>query len=208
MSDESPRDENPANDAPAGEGPPTEESAPAAEGPPAAPPPPAEPQGRRGFYVPRWAAAVAAAVLAVLVLFGGGFAIGHVTAGERDREGREHQEERGLPGRGGDGENGAPRRTNGVFLGVATRDATGDQQGAEVEQVVTGSPAEQAGLQVGDVITAADGSTVTNASDLAQRIRSHQSGDQVTITYTRGGNSAETQVTLGNRSSSSTGRNA
>jgi S1-C subfamily serine protease len=208
MSDEQPRDENPANDAPAGEGPPTEEAPAAPEGPPAAPPPPADPQGRRGFYVPRWAAAVAAAVIAVLLLFGGGFAIGRVTAGDGDREGREHQDERGLPGRRGNGDNGVPRPTSGVLLGVATRDATGDQQGAEVVQVVSGSPAEQAGLQAGDVITAVDGSTVTNASDLAQRVRSHQPGDQVTITYSRGGNSAQTQVTLGNRSSSSTGRNA
>jgi hypothetical protein len=39
-------------------------------------------------------------------------------------------------------------------------------------------------------------------------VRSHQSGDQLTITYSRGGTPAQTQVTLGNRSSSSTGRNA
>jgi S1-C subfamily serine protease len=63
-------------------------------------------------------------------------------------------------------------------------------------------------LQAGDVITAVDGTTVTNASDLTQQVRSHQSGDQLTITYSRGGNPAQTQVTLGSRSSSSTGRNA
>jgi membrane-associated protease RseP (regulator of RpoE activity) len=212
MSDESPRDESPAHDVPAGEGPPTEEAA-AADGPPAAPPPPAAPQGGRGVFVPRWAAAVAAAVVGVLLLFGGGFAIGHVTAGEGGdhHEGRTHQEDRGAPGRGGNegnGNNGAPRQTSGVLLGVAAQDATGGQQGAELAQVVSGSPAEAAGLQAGDVITAVDGSTVANASDLTQQVRSHQPGDQLTLTYSRGGNSTQTQVTLGSRSSSSTGRNA
>jgi len=207
MSDESPRDENPANDAPAGEGPATEETAPAAAGPPAAPPPPAEPQGRRGFFVSRAAAAVAAAVVGVVVLFGGGFAIGHVTAGGDGHEGRDRTEMAGREGRGND-QGGAARPTSGVFLGVATRDATGGQQGAEVVQVAGGSPAEQAGLQDGDVITAVDGSTVANTSDLAQQVRGHQSGDQVRITYSRGGNATETQVTLGTRTPSSTNQNA
>lgn len=209
MSDEAPRDEHPADDAPAGEGPATEEAAAAAEGPPAVPPPPAEPPARSGFYVPRTAALVAGAVVAVLVLFFGGFAIGRVTGGEGGHEGRDRTE-REAPGREGRGDNGggAPRPTSGVLLGVATRDATGGQQGAEVVQVLSGSPAEQAGLQGGDVITAVDGTTVTNASDLTQQVRSRQSGDQLTITYSRGGNATQTQVTLGNRSSSSTGRNA
>ena len=212
MSDEYPPDEHPAHDPPAGEGPPTEEAAAAADGPPPPPPssqPPAP--GRSGFFVSRTVALVAGAVVALLVLFGGGFAIGHVTAGEGDHhDGREQQHEQGAPGRQGNGNNGggAPRPTSGVLLGVATRDATGGQQGAEVVQVVSGSPAEQAGLQAGDVITAVDGTTVTNASDLTRQVRSHQSGDQLTITYSRGGTPAQTQVTLGNRSSSSTGRNA
>jgi S1-C subfamily serine protease len=209
MSDESPRDENPANDAPAGEGPPTEETAPAPEGPPAALPPPAESprQARSGFYVPRKAALVAGAVVAALVLFFGGFAIGQGTDGDGDREGRDRTELPGREGRGND-EGRAPRPTSGVFLGVATRDATEGQQGAEVLEVVSGSSAEQAGLQVGDVITAVDGSTVTSTSDVAERVRGHESGDQVTITYSRGGNSTETQVTLGDRSPSSTNQNA
>jgi S1-C subfamily serine protease len=210
MSDESPRDEDPAPDAPDGEGQPTEETAPAAEGSPAAPPPPppaeSPPQARSGFYVPRRAALVAGAVIAVLVLFFGGFAIGQRTDGDGDHEGREGTE---LPGRegGGNDEGRGPRPTSGVFLGVATRDATEGQQGAEVLEVVSGSSAEQAGLQVGDVITAVDGSSVTSTSDLTQRVRGHESGDQVTITYSRGGNSAETQVTLGSRSTS-TNQNA
>jgi membrane-associated protease RseP (regulator of RpoE activity) len=205
MSDESPRDESPANDAPVDEGAPTDETAPAAGGAAEPPPPPPAAPARSGFYVPRWAALVAAAAVAVLVLFFGGFAIGRVTAGDGDHEGRDRTE-RELPGRrgGGNEEPNAPRPTSGVFLGVATRDATGDVQGAEIVNVAGGSPAAQAGLQTGDILTAVDGSTVTSASDLAQKVRSHQSGDQVTITYSRGGNSTQAQVTLGNRSPAGT----
>src|SRR6266516_188188 len=129
MSDESPREERPAHDAPVDEGAPTDETPPAegaAEQPP--PPPPGEPPKRSGVFVPKWVAAVAAGVAALVLLFGGGFAIGRVTAGDGDHEGR-HRVEREFPGRRGGGGNespNTPRPTSGVFLGVATRDATGD----------------------------------------------------------------------------------
>jgi membrane-associated protease RseP (regulator of RpoE activity) len=203
MSDESPPDESPAHDAqteqsPAAAG----DEGPATEGPPAAPPPPGEPPARRGFWVPRWAAFVAAAVVAVLVLFFGGFAIGRATdsgGGGEARESRERTErEAPRPERPGEA-----RPASGVFLGVATRDAP-DQGGAEIVDVASGSPAAQAGLQARDVVTDVDGTAIKSASDLRQQVRSRQSGDQVTITYTRNGTSSQTQVTLGNRSSTGT----
>ena len=219
MSDESPRDESPASNAPAEEHPAADEPTAAAEAAPTPPPPPGEPPARRGIWVSRGVAFVAGAVVAVLVLFFGGFAIGRVTSGGGDNEGRERTERefprrdgrgnegRGNEGRGNEGrgnEGGGARPTSGVFLGVATRDATGDVKGAEVVRVADGSPAAQAGLQDGDIVTAVDGSAVTNASDLAQQVHSHKSGDQVTITYSRGGNSTQAQVTLGNRSATGT----
>jgi putative serine protease PepD len=88
-----------------------------------------------------------------------------------------------------------------VFLGVAAQPATGGQQGAQVANVASGSPAAGAGLQPGDVITAVDGTAVSSPADLAQQVRSHQPGDQVTITYSRGGNSTDAPVQLGDRSS-------
>jgi S1-C subfamily serine protease len=207
MSDASPQEEHPVEDQPTDETAAAgDRTAPEAPSPP--PPPPGEPPARRGFYVPKWAAIVAAAVVAVLVLFGGGFAIGHVTAGNGDNEGRERIELE-LPGRNGDSgeEPNAPRSPSGVFLGVTTRDATGDAQGAEITRVVRGSPAAQAGLREGDVVTAVDGTAVTNASDLIQQVRRHEPGDQMTITYSRDGNSSEAQVTLRTRSTAVT-RNA
>jgi membrane-associated protease RseP (regulator of RpoE activity) len=207
MSDESPRDASPAHepgpaDEPTVAGEPTAagESA-AAAGPPPPPPPPGEPPGRRGVWVPRWAAFVAGAVVAVLVLFFGGFAIGRTTSDGDSEEGGERRTEQEFPRRE---EPGEARPRSGVFLGVATRDATGDVQGAEIVAVAEGSPAAEAGLQEGDIVTDVDGTAITNASDLREQVRSRESGDQVTITYTRDGNSAQAQVTLGDSSTEST----
>jgi membrane-associated protease RseP (regulator of RpoE activity) len=202
MSDESPRDASPAHEpGPADE--PTVAGEPTAAGEPAAAdgPPPGEPPGRRGVWVPRWAALVAGAVVAVLVLFFGGFAIGRATSDGDGEEGRERRTEQEFPRRE---EPGEARPRSGVFLGVATRDATGDVQGAEIAQVVEGSPAAEAGLQEGDIVTDVDGTAITNASDLREQVRSRESGDQITITYTRDGNSAQAQVTLGDRSAAAT----
>jgi membrane-associated protease RseP (regulator of RpoE activity) len=205
MSDESPRDENPADDAPADEPEAADEPTAPADVPPPPPPPPAESPARRGFSVPKWAAAGAAAVV---LLFGGGFAIGHATAGGDGDEGGAQSSEQESPNREDrdrgreDGDEARP--TRGVFLGVATGDASGDPQGAEILRVANGSPADDAGLQDGDVVTAVDGSAVASSSDLAREVREHEPGDRVTITYTRDGNSAQAEVTLGDREEAAT----
>jgi S1-C subfamily serine protease len=170
-----------------------------------APPPPDEssapsgaPPSRGGWLLPKWAVVVMVGFVAVALLFGSAFAIGRATASEGDGHERV---ERGFEGRHPRGE--APQRpqASGVFLGVSTQSATGDQQGAQVENVASGSPAAGAGLQQGDVITAVDGTAVTSPADLARLVRSHQPGDQVTIGYSRSGNAAEAQVQLADRSS-------
>ena len=93
--------------------------------------------------------------------------------------------------------------TNSAFLGVAVTTAS-NGQGVEVNQVQAGSPAADAGLQQGDVITAVNGQSVNSAAALGSAIRSHQPGDTVKITYTRNGSSTDVQVRLGNSSNSST----
>ena len=93
--------------------------------------------------------------------------------------------------------------TSQAFLGVAV--TTSDNgQGVVIGTVQTGSPAADAGLKAGDVITAVDGTSVNSAAALSTAIRSHQPGDSVKITYTRGGTSADVQVRLGNRATANT----
>ena len=63
--------------------------------------------------------------------------------------------------------------------------------------LVPGGPAEQAGLQPGDVITSFDGRPVSGPEELIVAIRSRQPGETVEIGYDRGGGEATVTVTLG-----------
>lgn len=71
------------------------------------------------------------------------------------------------------------------FLGVSGTNPTTGPAGALVTEVVPGSPAADAGLQEGDLVTAVDDDVVRQMSDLAARIRARQPGDQVTIEVLR-----------------------
>ena len=96
------------------------------------------------------------------------------------------------------GNNGGTQ-TSGAFLGVSATTASGTTKGAAVAQVVNGGPADDAGLQSGDVITKVDGTDITNPEQLVQAISAHKTGDKVTITYTRSGATKTVEVTLGDR---------
>jgi putative serine protease PepD len=85
------------------------------------------------------------------------------------------------------------------YLGVTAADPSGGQDGALVQDVVSGSPATKAGLQAGDLVTAVDGQAVQNAGEMVARIRGHKPGDKVTITVDRGGNQTTISATLGER---------
>jgi putative serine protease PepD len=66
-----------------------------------------------------------------------------------------------------------------------------------VNAVKAGTPAANAGLKAGDVITAIDGTSISGPDDLTARISAHQPGDKVTLTITRNGSSQKLDVTLG-----------
>lgn len=68
-----------------------------------------------------------------------------------------------------------------------------------VTQVVDGGAAEQAGIAVGDTITAVDGTAVRTAEELQAAIAAHDAGDRVTLTWTAasGSGSESATVTLG-----------
>ena len=63
--------------------------------------------------------------------------------------------------------------------------------------VFPGSPAEEAGLQDGDIITAIDGEQITADSDLSLMIVPHTVGDTITLRILRGSSTSEVQLTLG-----------
>ena len=68
---------------------------------------------------------------------------------------------------------------------------------AVVTYVESGSPADEAGLEVGDVITAVDGREVDRDHPLDELIRRYKPGDSVEITYQRGDQEHEVRVRLG-----------
>lgn len=71
--------------------------------------------------------------------------------------------------------------------------------GITVSTVVAGSPADQAGLKVGDTITAVDGKKITKGTELVSDIASRKPGSKVTLTFLRNGKQQDTTVTIADR---------
>jgi len=104
---------------------------------------------------------------------------------------------------GGNGNNGGIP-ASGAFLGVSAAPTSGDVTGVEIAQVVDDSPADDAGFEEGDVITKVDDTEITSPAELVQVISAKDSGDEVTITYTRDGATKTADVTLGDRADAPT----
>lgn len=82
---------------------------------------------------------------------------------------------------------------------VASRDGQ-SLAGEQVMQVNQDTPAADAGLQVGDVITAVDGTTIDQDHQfINMAILNHQPGDTITLTVLRNGETQDVTVTLGTR---------
>ena len=70
-------------------------------------------------------------------------------------------------------------------------------QGAFVYSVEDGSPAAAAGLQLGDVITAIDGTEITSLEDLTAAKKGYAAGDTSTLTVYRQGETITLELTWG-----------
>ncbi len=68
---------------------------------------------------------------------------------------------------------------------------------ATVENVVSGGPAERAGIQVGDVITNFDGVDIATFEDLVSAVESTIPGDRVRVKLLRDGQSVELSLIIG-----------
>lgn len=73
------------------------------------------------------------------------------------------------------------------------------KNGAWVQEVMAGSPAARAGLKPGDVITAVDGKSLDEQSDLVSALAAHKVGDKLNLTVMRGNQTLTLNVTLGER---------
>lgn len=140
------------------------------------------------------------------------------------RDGEEQQIEVNLEARPDNGNQIAslPEATRGrAWLGIMglsltpdiaeEMDLSGDQGGVLIEQVQSGSPADQAGLQGsftpvtidgqeiligGDVITAVDGTSVASVPELGELLQVAGIGEEVNLTVIRDGKEISVTVTL------------
>jgi putative serine protease PepD len=177
-----------------------------------------------GIFVPKWVGIAAAAIVAALIFGGIGYAIGdsssdsgtqnasNVFPGGNGGGTQQLPGGRQFPGYGGTLPNGGQLpgggqlpdgngRTNSDagFLGVGVQAAT-DGKGVEITDVADNSPASKAGLKEGDVITAIDGKAVTAPDAVRSAVQAKQSGDSLSVTYTRNGQSNTVDVKLTSRS--------
>lgn len=79
----------------------------------------------------------------------------------------------------------------------ALRNGLSVDEGAYVVEVTDGSPAAEAGIEVGDVITSIGGEAVTSADSAILAVRSHDIGDTVEVVVMRGDQERTFEVTLG-----------
>jgi S1-C subfamily serine protease len=104
--------------------------------------------------------------------------------------------------------------TSGVYPQLAEHFDLGVKRGAWIQQVVSGGPADKAGLRAGtrratfqeqpwrvggDIVTRVDGKGVGADADLAAALDAKAPGDRVTLTVVRGGAARDVPVTLGTR---------
>ncbi|WP_344970325.1 S1C family serine protease [Salinactinospora qingdaonensis] len=94
----------------------------------------------------------------------------------------------------------APHAVIGAILDTRYQD-TGAlivaEEDAESDPVLPGGPADQAGLQPGDVIVEFDGETVHDANQLVSLIQEKSPGDQVEVVFERDGQRRSATLTLG-----------
>jgi putative serine protease PepD len=85
-----------------------------------------------------------------------------------------------------------------AYLGVQVADAE-NNGGARIVEVVQGGPADDAGVQQGDVVVGADGQDVQNGDDLRSAVNAKKPGDELELEVRRDGNTRTITVELGTR---------
>lgn len=91
------------------------------------------------------------------------------------------------------------------YLGVSVQDVDANSaaqyglsvtSGALVRGVVSGSPADHAGITAGSAITAVDGTAIDSANALGTALHQHKPGDSVRVTWVTGSSTHTASVTL------------
>ena len=89
------------------------------------------------------------------------------------------------------------------FIGVSVLTVSDETRkyglpgGASVQSVTADSPAEEAGLQINDIIMKVNDTEITTSNDLVKLVRAANPGDVLTVTVYRQGETLELTVTVG-----------
>ena len=92
------------------------------------------------------------------------------------------------------------------FLGITITEITPSlaerfdlaiDRGIGVQEVEAGSPADEAGLVIGDIIVSLGDDETDNSGELFRALTEHRAGDTVTVVYYRDGVEETTELTLG-----------
>ena len=84
-------------------------------------------------------------------------------------------------------------------IDAATAEENGVPQGAYVESVVKGKPADLAGVRTGDIITIADGETILTHQQLVNIVLGKMIGDELVIKVFRDGEYLDITIQIGNK---------
>lgn len=89
----------------------------------------------------------------------------------------------------------------GVQIGEVTKDVAeslglGKAQGALVQRVEQGGPAEKGGLEAGDIILKFNGATIDKPSDLPRMVGATKPGSRASVTIWRKGNMRDVTLTI------------
>lgn len=91
----------------------------------------------------------------------------------------------------------------GVLISEADAEKYNMPEGIYLQQIVEGSPAEEAGLQVGDIIKKFDGLSIASYSDLQEHLKYYRAGESVDVVIYRQEDGQYTEktvtITLGKR---------
>lgn len=85
------------------------------------------------------------------------------------------------------------------FIGVKSAEGALDVQGALIDEVIPWTPAADAGLEDGDLVTEVDGRPISRWEDLVKEIGNRKIGDWIRLTVDRGGETKPFRVRVGER---------
>lgn len=104
-------------------------------------------------------------------------------------------------------ENGAV--LNRAYMGVtvqtvAASEAMGTPAGVQIASVTAGAAADKAGLRTGDIITAVDGTTISDLNGLTKALKGYRGGDRARLTVFRSGESLTMSIIFDSKDATQT----